>query len=207
MRHSFVKIHNFKRGLSVPVVLALAISLIVVTSFAYLIVSGGLANKTEIAPEYSPTIVENPVGSYYVDTTTTEYSMYVRVAVSVYWLSDSNSIYAHAPVEGQDYSIAFNTTDWFYEDGFYYYKIPATPQGTVLNKTSGKTTVLVSDFATLPTANVPTDAGGDEYSLKLTMVAQTIQAKGTTDVGNIPAVEDAWKSVTIDGSGNLIPKP
>ncbi len=186
MRHSFMKIHNFKRGLSVPVILALAVSVIAVSAFAYLLVQGRAHSSLDMANEVTPSIDD-----YAVNVGETGYDMYVRAAVTVNWVN-GKQIYALSPKVSTDYNISFDTTNWFYKDGFYYYKKPVA--------SNANTTALVSAFEMIGTP--PTG-----YTLTLNMVAQTIQAKGTTDADNTPAVEDAWKSVTVDGSGNLIPKP
>lgn len=50
------------------------------------------------------------------------YAVYVRVAIVVTWKNATGQVYGQAPVEGTDYVIELDNTDWFEGgDGFYYY--------------------------------------------------------------------------------------
>lgn len=88
-----------------------------------------------------------------------------------------------------------NNTDWFYNanDGFYYLN-------AMVN--SGETPNLIN-------LCYQTQAGpSDGYRLHIEVIAQTIQALGTTDVGGTPAVTDAWGISVDEGTKNLIdPNP
>ena len=192
MRHVFTKRIRVTRTISVSMTTVLLSGLLCLVVFAYLIASGRAVNDLKPAPEVTPTVTDQ----YAVSVSDYKYTVYIRAAVTVNWVK-GNSIYAHAPEAGTDYNITFDTAKWFFHDGFYYYRVPVE---------SGKaTSELLRGFTQSDGANVP--EGG--YTLTLTMVAQAIQAKGTTDVsGDItasgkPAVSDAW-GVEVDGSGNLI---
>lgn len=157
--------------------------------FAYLIAEGRAVNGLKRAQEITPTVTDQ----YAVSVSDYKYTVYIRAAVTVNWVK-GNSIYAHAPQAGTDYSITFDTANWFFHDGFYYYRVPV--------KSGDATSELLQAFEKLkPEMN--------GYTLTLTMVAQAIQAKGTTDdpaditKPGTPAVTDAW-GIQIDGSGNLI---
>lgn len=122
-----------------------------------------------------------------VDVGSPGYAVYVRAAIVVTWKNETGQVYGQLPVDGVDYSINLNTVDnvpWFYNsaDGFYYLKAMVT---------SGETEVLINSCC--QTAPAP-ESG---YTLHVEIVAQTIQALGTTDNGNIPAVTDAW-GVSVD---------
>ena len=134
----------------------------------------------------------NPVKSNVcVDVGNPGYAVYVRVAIVVTWQNASGDVYGQLPVKETDYKIDLNTADWFEEDGFYYLRDMVT---------SGKTEVLINSCR--QTASAP-DEG---YTLHVEIVAQTIQALGTTD-GNspIPAVTDAW-GIPVSG-GELVDPP
>ena len=84
-----------------------------------------------------------------------------------------------------------NDTDWFRgEDGFYYQKNPVASDGI---GGSALTSVLIQRCA--PVAGQTPDGCG----LNVEIIAQTIQALGTTDAGNVPAGEDAWGVRVVNG--------
>lgn len=192
MRHVLTKRIRVTRKITVPMTTVLISGLLCLVVFAYLIAGGRAVNYLEPAPEITPTVTDQ----YAVSVSDYKYTVYIRAAVTVNWVK-GNSIYAHAPQAGTDYSITFDTANWFFHDGFYYYRVPV--------KSGDATSELLRGFTQSDGANVP--EGG--YTLTLTMVAQAIQAKGTTDdpaditKPGTPAVTDAW-GVQIDGSGNLI---
>lgn len=116
------------------------------------------------------------------------YAVYVRAAVVVTWKNENGEVLAAAPVAGVDYTVNYGT-DWLLDgDGFYYYKTPVA--------NAGVTSALVKSFE--PVA----DRAPDGYALNVEIIAQTIQALGTTDEGNVPAVTDAW-DVTVNTNGEI----
>lgn len=142
-----------------------------------------------ISEEFDETIKKNVK----VNVGNTGYAVYVRAAVVVTWKDAENgNVLGTVPVENTDYTIRYNTTDWFYEGGFWYYRLPVNTGGTTRN--------LIDECVPV---NVQTPVG---YGLNVEIIAQTIQALGTTDDGNIPAVEDAWKVVTIGTNKELVKK-
>jgi hypothetical protein len=110
----------------------------------------------------------------------TGYSMYVRAAIVVNWVNANGEIYSSAPREGLDYSITLDLANGWSRasDGFYYYQ-DAVASGQ-------RTGVLITSCTRLL---APPETG---YFLKVEIVAQTIQAAGTTDVGGVTARFDAW---------------
>lgn len=114
------------------------------------------------------------------------YAVYVRAAVVVTWKDKDGNVMGVSPVAGTDYSITYNTDDWVLgADGFYYHKKAVN--------TGDDTEVLISTCS-------PVDGktpGG--YGLNVEIIAQTIQALGTTDSGDVPAVVDAWGITVVNG--------
>lgn len=174
---------------------------LVVSALAYLSAStGSLTNTFNPAGETDPTINEtfenNVKTNVAVNVGNPGYAVYVRAAIVVNWEEDGKegTYHATAPVAGTDYAINLNIADddpWFLgSDGFYYHK-------AMVN--SGATSNLIE------TCEVVAGKAPTGYHLNVEIVAQTIQALGTTDVGDTPAVEDAWKVVTVDNNGSLIP--
>lgn len=157
---------------------AILIAVLIMTAtagvvYAYLSTIGDSANNS-----FTPEQDENPVIS--VDSNTQKvsvdvgepgYAVYVRAVVVVTWKSESD-VYATAPT----YTVTFeNAEDWFEKDGFYYFK-------SSLYK--GSTSALTVDCS---------DTAPEGYELHVEIIAQTIQALGTTDGENpTPAVQQAW---------------
>ncbi len=136
------------------------------------------------APEADPTINDT---SFYVNVGNPGYAVYVRAAIVVNWENASGNLHATAPKLGTDYTLNLNTTDWFEgSDGFYYHR--------AMVNSGGKTEKLI-DTCAVVAGKAPAD-----YHLDVQIIAQTIQALGTTDavdangnpVDGTPAVTDAW---------------
>lgn len=198
------------------------LTVLVVGALAYLSAStGSLTNTFKPATETNPSILEGPDGNTFDGITKEQvkvnvgdpgYAVYVRAAIVVNWEEDGKdgTYHATAPVAGTDYTLTLNTTDWFqckYDDEtdfyFYYHEKPVAYDGT--NENSKYTKVLINSCQVKDGAAVP-----DGYHLDVQIIAQTIQALGTTDAVDAngdptPAVEDAWKVVTVDNNGSLIP--
>lgn len=196
--------------LRVPRILIVGVILLILlagSALAYLFSStreGATSNFTP-AKDSDPTINDT---SFYVNVGNPGYAVYVRAAIVVNWEDASGHIHATAPKEGTDYTIDLNAEaddPWFLgDDGFYYHKAMVAYDGTDPN--SQNTAVLINSCQVKDEAVVP-----DGYHLNVEIIAQTIQALGTTDAvdanGNpTPAVEDAWKVVTVDNNLNLTPK-
>jgi hypothetical protein len=139
------------------------------------------------------------------------YAVYVRAAVVITWQDDAGNVLAQSPVQNKDYTIQWNDgadevadnddDPWFqHTDGFWYCKAPVN---------SGVTPILIESCT-------PTEEKGD-YHLNVEIIAQTIQALGTTDetvdgegnpVPTVPAVTAAWGvnvSTEEATKGQLIP--
>lgn len=184
-----------KRRRLLPVLLAVTfvIAVTVATVYAYLSAQTDTVTNTFSADEDpSLTISENfdkqTKSDVFVQVGETGYTVYVRAAIVVTWKDDNGNVLATKPVAGTDYTIVLNESDWFEEDGFYYHKEPV-PSG-------GSTKELIDSCAPI-SGKTP-----EGYGLNVEIIAQTIQAKGTTDDDGTSAVTDAW-GVKVDSDGNL----
>lgn len=126
-------------------------------------------------------------------TNTGDVDAYIRAAIVVNWMDDLGNVRGIPPA-ASEYELILNNTDWFgHHDGYYYYRYsvhPAAEPGSI-------TEDLVQSYGLATGITVP-----DGYKLAVEVVAEAIQADGTTDVGDIPAVTDAW-GVTVGADGNL----
>lgn len=153
-------------------------------------------------PSISETFDKKEKKNAAVNVGKTDYAVYVRAAVVVTWKDEDGRddegnalepvpVLGTMPVKGTDYEITYNETDWFQKDGFWYCK---TAVGS-----GGSTPVLIESCS--PRKAAPADG----YALNVEILAQTIQALGTTDgQEERPAVTDAW-GVTVDAGGTLTP--
>lgn len=118
----------------------------------------------------------------------TGYAVYVRAAIVVNWKNaEDGNVLGQAPVLDEDYTLTLNETDWFYKDGFYYHKAMVNTGGTTANLI---TSCQLKEGITPPVDTTVTP--NVKYDLNVEIIAQTIQALGTTDTGDTPAVKDAW---------------
>ena len=113
------------------------------------------------------------------------YAVFVRARIVVTWKDSSGNVYRTTPIQGTHYTMTCNSAGgWFEKDGFWYCK-------TALS--SGKTPILIDSCAPIA------ETAPDGYTLNVEVLAQTIQALGTTDdASQTPAVTQAW-GVTLSG--------
>lgn len=159
-----------------------------------------VTNTFQVAQAVDPTVNETfndkEKTNVSVNVGNTSYSVYVRAAVVVTWKNaEDGNVLGKVPVEGTDYEITFDETNWFFKDGFWYHREAVNSQG---NTADLITSCKMKEGATAP----------EGYTLNVEILAQTIQALGWTDgddsvtptVPSIPAVTDAWKvRVSTDG--------
>ena len=188
----------YKKQRNVIIVLAAMMLVAAVTAvsvFAYLSiqVSNAVDNDFGIASEADPTVEETFDGSIKSNVTVkvpeTGYAVYVRAAIVITWKDGENgNVLGQPPVEGTDYEIILNDADWFKDEtsGFYYCRTYV--------KSGKNSPVLITSVN--PKGTAPTG-----YKLNVEIITQTIQAAGTTDTGDKPAVTDAWG---ISVSGNTL---
>lgn len=101
---------------------------------------------------------------------------YVRVKLVMNWVDKSGNVSA----EPVNITVRYDTTNWFEQDGIYYYKTPVGPNMTTDN-------LLQKDkHITEPTEGKP-----DGCHLEVTVLAESIQAAPST------AVEGAWTAVKV----------
>lgn len=152
----------------------------------------GVENSFTVDTDYDPVIQEGFDGQQKKDVLVSvpmsgddsqKYAVYVRAAVVVTWRradatepEDQEILLAKAPVPENDYDLDWNNTDWFEQDGFYYHRAAVNP--------GDNTSVLIEACQPKVTR--------DGYVLNVEIMAQTVQALGTTDDGDTPAVTDAW---------------
>lgn len=161
---------------------------------AYLFMSGGSVKntftaETEVTPSILETFEENTSlvkKDVRVNVGNPGYAVYVRAAVVITWRDSDGNVLAQSPEENTDYTISMGD-DWFIHNGFWYCK-------TMVN--SGDTPVLIKSCT-------PIAEKGD-YHLHVEIISQTIQALGTTDEGDKPAVTDAWGIEVDPATKNLI---
>ena len=170
------------------------VSALTLAAYAYLSNSSDqVDNQFGAASDPAPSIAETFGGNIKtnvaVDVADPGYAVYVRAVIVVTWEDKSGNVLAQKPVEGTDYSmelmVGFGEA-CFEKDGFFYYRSRIS---------SGVTSALIKTCEQLLPAP-------DGYQLHVQIIAQTIQALGTTDSGNVPAVTDAW-GVSVNSDGSL----
>ena len=170
------------------------VSALTLAAYAYLSNSfGPVDNQFGAASDPAPSIAETFEGNMKtdvaVDVGDPGYAVYVRAVIVVTWEDGSGNILAQKPVAGTDYSMELMVgagKDWFEKDGFFYYRSGIS---------SGSTSPLIAECRQLKDAP-------DGYALHVQIISQTVQALGTTDSGNVPAVTDAW-GVSVNSDGSL----
>ncbi len=108
---------------------------------------------------------------------------FIRAKIVVTWKDASGNVSATKPVEGTDYTMTLNETNWFRgSDGFYYCKTSVAPNG-------GSTPVLIEKCE-------KTGTPPDGYDLSVEIIASGIQSTPAS------AVKEAW-GMTVDANGQL----
>ena len=196
--------HSKPRLNRIIVIVCAIFALTSLTVLAYLSTTTGALNNL-FNPAVGPNAgmeedVDNPLTvkkDVLVNVGKPGYAVYVRAVIVVNWEKDGSNGTYHAtkPVLNTDYTLEINEGAWFKQDEFYYHKAMVAYDGS--NEDTTKTSVLIENCVQAVGANVP-----EGYHLNVEIVAQTIQALGTTDVGDIPAVTNAW-GVTVKADGTL----
>lgn len=115
---------------------------------------------------------------------------YVRVKLVMNWVSDDDSKTISAtPV---NISVDYDKTNWFEQDGIYYYKKPVAPVGEEPNNVTSNLLQANSPITE------PTEGKPDGCHLEVTVLAESIQAAPST------AVTDSW-GVDVGSNGYLTP--
>lgn len=95
---------------------------------------------------------------------------YIRAAIIVTWKDSSGNIAATVPVEGTDYTLELNNTNWTESGGYYYHKGSVAP--------NAQTEKLIKTCTALK-------SNGD-YTLSVEILADAIQSSPDS------AVTQAW---------------
>lgn len=186
-----------KFGVSWKCVLLIAFVVIsaiaVPLSARYLKQTEELSNSFQHTDRGQPEISESFDGTekkdVFVTVGDTGYPVYVRVAIVITWKDKDDVVHFKKPTRDTDYLLELLLEDWEYNaaDGYYYYKKAV--------ESNGQTTVLIQLCKQLDGAEAP-----DGCSLSVEIIAQTVQAVGSTDVSGkptesgIPAYKDAWET-------------
>lgn len=178
------RIFNGSGGRKTALILSLCLifALAVGTTFALLKANTDPVTNTFTAAESGTHIDEkldgNQKKSIVVKNTGTAVS-YVRVKLVMNWVDENGSVSA-TPV---DITVDYDNTNWFEQDGIYYYKMPVAAN-------NGETTNLLQKPITEP-ADKPAGC-----HLEVTVLAESIQAAPST------AVQQSW-GVGVDSNGYL----
>lgn len=181
------RIFNGSGGRKTALILSLCLifALAVGTTFALLKANTAPVENTFTAAKSGTDIVEeldgNQKKSIVVKNTGTAVS-YVRVKLVMNWVDENGNVSA-TPV---NITVDYDNTNWFEQDGIYYYKMPVAP---VDAKPNNVTTNLLKTPITQGTA----PAG---CHLEVTVLAESIQAAPST------AVQQSW-GVGVDSNGYL----
>ena len=182
------RIFNGSGGRKTALILSLCLifALAVGTTFALLKANTDPVTNTFTAAESGTHIDEkldgNQKKSIVVQNTGTAVS-YVRVKLVMNWVDENGSVSA-TPV---DITVDYDNTNWFEQDGIYYYKMPVAPDGKTEN-------LLKADSPITEPADKPAGC-----HLEVTVLAESIQAAPSK------AVEGAWTAVKVGSDGSLTP--
>ena len=164
---------------SFPVLLSLVLLLGIVggATLAFLSTKDGAVSNSLVPGEVGCVVNSN----YSVSLTEqTNVPAYVRVTWVATWKNAAGEIY-YADMNGVA-PIGTENNGWNNYGGFYYYPTALVPGE---NET---TPVFASGFTyTGDASGIP-----EGYELKVDVLAEAIQAPGTTDVGDTPSYLDAW---------------
>ena len=180
--------------------LGIVIVLMVITSGAY----AYMFRATDIKEnKFTPSVLECKVSEVFqnnqktsikvMNTSKSNIDAYLRVRFVSYWVKKNGSDYEIVGKPSIMPSIEM-APGWVKSatSDTYYYTVPVSP-----GKYTGE---LVKEGTLIQLAE-----DGD-YLQIVEVFADAIQALGTTDVGDIPAVVDAW-GVTLDSSGSIVSAP
>ena len=177
------RIFNGSGGRKTALILSLCLifALAVGTTFALLKASTAPVENTFTAAKSGTDIVEeldgNQKKSIVVKNTGTAVS-YVRVKLVMNWVDDNGNVSA-TPV---NITVDYDNTNWFEQDGIYYYKMPVAADAVTTN--------LLKTPITEP-ADKPAGC-----HLEVTVLAESIQAAPSK------AVQQSW-GVGVDSNGYL----
>lgn len=174
------------------------------TTLAYVFTETEPVENTFIPSRVSCAVVENgkePVSGSLVNISdsknnvqiqnTGDTDTYIRVAVTVNWMSeDGTKVWATKPKD-TEYSISYNLKEngWFDGgDGFYYFSKAVSPNNL--------TEILISNAALMSGVTAPVGTDNTQYYLSIEIVASAIQSTPAS------TVSDQW-GVTVSDDGTI----
>lgn len=173
--------------LSLLVVLACAVS----GTLAWISTTSGTVTNTFTPAKVTTEVDENTEGGVKSNvkiTNTGDVDAYIRAAVVINLLDENGNVLGTPAEENTHYTITWNNTNWQKSGDYYYYSTKIIP--------GGSTGYLIDKCETV-----------GETKLQVTIIAEGIQADGmdTSVTPSIPAVESAWKVVTVNADGTMTP--
>lgn len=166
--------HRSHKGLTALVALALIFCCAVGGTVAWLVTSTGPVTNTFTPTKVETEIDENVKTDVKKDVVVKnkgDIPVFVRAAIIVNWVKGENEIYPETPVadtDDKDYEIDLNTgsesTQWVKSGNYYYYN-STVPAG-------GSTGNLIN------TCKPVVGKAPDGYTLRVTILAEAIQAQG-----------------------------
>lgn len=112
---------------------------------------------------------------------------YVRVKLVMNWVDKSGNVSA----EPVNISVDYDKTNWFEQDGIYYYTKPVAPKDAATGKVTSNLLKANSPITE------PTEGKPEGCHLEVTVLAESIQAAPSQ------AVEGAWPAVKVDSDSSL----
>lgn len=177
------RIFNGSGGRKAALILSLCLifALAVGTTLAYLKANTSPVENTFTAAKSDIKIDENvengEKSSIQVENIGTATS-YVRVKLVMNWVDESGNVVSGGNLP----EVALNKSDWFLQDGIYYYKMPVAAKGETSN--------LLQEGSPI---SEPTEKP-EGCHLEVTVLAESIQAAPST------AVEGAWEVTVVSGA-------
>jgi len=163
--------------------LALLVVLLVGTTTAFLIASDGpltnIFNSSRVTCQVNEDTFDLTTKTNVTISNTGDTEAYIRAAIVVTWKDAENgNVYGAMPVEGKDYTMELDLSNWIVGiDGYYYYKYAVQP--------GGKTEILITECKAVP-SNVP--AG---YGLNVEILGSAIQSVP------VAVVNEKWPAVRV----------
>lgn len=175
------RIFNGSGGRKAALILSLCLifALAVGTTLAYLKANTSQVENTFTAAKSDIKIdenVENGEKSSIQVVNIGTATSYVRVKLVMNWVDKSGNVVSGGNLP----EVALNESDWFLQDGIYYYKMPVAPKDSTAN--------LLKDPITQP------EDAPEGCHLEVTVLAESIQAAPST------AVEGAWAVTVVNGA-------
>ena len=178
------------------------IAVLVIATVSVAVYAAFIRNSDAVVNTFSPATSELPIIQEAFDKNVkkdvkinvgdTDYPVYVRAAIVVNWqeTGQNDGAYYFAQSSSDDYELVINEAKWEKHGDYYYYLDPVPSNGT--------TESLILE------CYPKTSAPDENYSLSVTVAAQTVQAVGRTDDDTKSSVLDAW-GYSVTGETTRVP--